>query len=508
MLQFTLTTAGQSLINSATEGTSPVLVDSVVLYNGSTVLVTITDFIGNVVKDDSGLGDYIVIDFDDRSSSAYTITSFKLKSGTTDLATSEDVSVVKASNKQLKMRLTAQFEGASKCSFACTSVGLPYATKFRQGLVRLTSSEDYPTQEHPERERQLQTTVLSARDTISKIEEYIHGTDQYVPWDVNDTDQPIQGSIHLENIYLVDDYDSPTTNVLITLNGKTDNVDNISVGGHITGTAVVSSPTVSNGEVTDTTKLVNGSYIAALYSNSVDVASTETYGHKLVTSHAVRDYVTTKLDGNSNNYVHKSGNETIAGNKTFSNNVTVNGTISGNAIQSDYKNSSQVVIWDNSGNYSKLPTVEVVHNALADLTTAYTTADAGLQSQIDALNAGQNLADIVDDVTHLISHSVTNLQPGDGSTTVGDKIQVLHDTNDNSTVYELRTGSASATTDHNSSTSGYYWHYIGEYGNDAYSKADADTTFVKVANLKDDTFIASSSASATTAPSTLGVKII
>ena len=375
MICFTLTPAGQTLINNATVGSNPVLVDSIVLYNNSSIITTVKDFIGNVVRDDSGIGDYIVIDFDDCSSSAYTITSFKLKSGTTDLAISEDVSIIKASNNQLKIRLTAQFDGAYKCAFTHTSVGLPYATKFRQGVIRLTSSEDYPTQEHPERERQLQTTVLSARDTISKIEEYIHGTDQYVPWDVNGADQSIQGSVHLEDIYLVDDYDSPTTNVLITLNGKTDNVDNIAVDGHITGTAVVSSPTVSNGEVTDTAKLVNGSYIAAIYSNSVDVASTETFGHKLVTSHAVRDYVTTKLDGNSNNYVHKSGNETIAGNKTFSNNVIVNGTISGNAIQSDYKNSSQVVIWGDSGNYSKLPTVEVVHSALTALATTIPTVN-------------------------------------------------------------------------------------------------------------------------------------
>ena len=78
-----------------------------------------------------------------------------------------------------------------------------------------------------------------------------------------------------------------------------------------------------------------------------------------------------------------------------------------------------------------------------------------LQSQIDGINAGQNLADIVADLTALNNLSTTNLQ-------VGDKVQVLVDSNhdDGSTVYNWN-GSA--------------WVYIGKYGQDGYTKAQADT---------------------------------
>ncbi len=78
-----------------------------------------------------------------------------------------------------------------------------------------------------------------------------------------------------------------------------------------------------------------------------------------------------------------------------------------------------------------------------------------LQSQIDGINAGQNLADIVADLTALNNLSTTNLQ-------VGDKVQVLVDSNhDNgSTVYNWN-GSA--------------WVYIGKYGQDGYTKSEEDT---------------------------------
>ena len=84
------------------------------------------------------------------------------------------------------------------------------------------------------------------------------------------------------------------------------------------------------------------------------------------------------------------------------------------------------------------------------------TADNNLQSQIDGLNAGQNLADIVADITALNNLDITNLKNGD-------KVQVLVDSNhDNaSTVYSLVINGSS-----------HSWSYIGKYGQDGYTKAE------------------------------------
>ena len=371
MIEFTLTTAGVTAYNNATAA-SPLQIDDVVLYNGNNAIGTGTlsgNFTGNVVRDESGIQDYLVIDFEslNTTNSSVTVTGIKLKSNAIAndgiLAESESLSIVIPGNKRIKMRITARMikvtdsstvppttetVATEKFSFATITIGLPYATKFRQGVIRLAN---LPNEPHPE------CTVFTATDTEAKIQEYIHSADQYVPWDVNpSTSQPVTGSLTVDQLSINDVYGSSATHTAtLTVDSNGDLVTDT----YITGTAVVNSPTVSNGEISNTpTKAITTvNYIKELYSNSVDTAQTETYGHKLVTSHAVRDYVTTKLDSEPNNYVHKSGNETIAGNKTFSNNVIVNGTISGNAIQSLYSDTSQTpaVAWDNSANYSKLP---------------------------------------------------------------------------------------------------------------------------------------------------------
>ena len=88
--------------------------------------------------------------------------------------------------------------------------------------------------------------------------------------------------------------------------------------------------------------------------------------------------------------------------------------------------------------------------------------DVDLQAQIDGINAGQNLADIVADLSALNSLSTTNLKSGD-------KVQVLVDSNhDNgSTVYNWN---------------GTSWVYVGKYGQDGYTKAEDDALL----NLKAD----------------------
>lgn len=91
--------------------------------------------------------------------------------------------------------------------------------------------------------------------------------------------------------------------------------------------------------------------------------------------------------------------------------------------------------------------------------------NTNLQSQIDGINAGQNLADIVADLTALNNLSTTNLK-------VDDKVQVLVDRNhDNaSTVYNWN---------------GTTWEYIGKYGQDGYTKAEANTLFATKQNVID-----------------------
>lgn len=507
MIQFTLTEAGTTALNAATAGSNPVLIDSIVLNNNSTTIKTITDFMGCVVSDDSGIGDYVVIDFEDTTSTGYTITQIKLKSGTTEIANSETLSVVKGSNKKLKIRITAQFEMASKCSFDNTSINLPYATQFRDGVVRLAKSEG---------ETQKDKTVYTAQDVEAVINSYISGTDQYVPWNVSGG-TPVEGSVNIETLNLVDDYDNVTDTAVIELNGKTGQVSNISVGGYITGTAVSSSPTISSGAVTGSPKVVNETYISNLYANEVSSGNST----KLVTSYAVSQYVASQLQDIDDDYVHMTGNETVAGTKTFSDGVSST-SYTGSGVQSVYASGDPAVpVWNASGNESKLPTVGVVDSALdaleTSITLAYTTADNDLQSQIDALNAGQNLADIVDQIANLTSHSVTNLQArGKDGVTIGDKVQVLHDKTDATgtvvptadgvaTVYELVYGTIDTTTypkDQASSTSGYYWHYIGEYGCDSYSKSEADNKYVAKSSL-DQSILTTSST--TNAPSTKAV---
>lgn len=77
-----------------------------------------------------------------------------------------------------------------------------------------------------------------------------------------------------------------------------------------------------------------------------------------------------------------------------------------------------------------------------------------LQSQIDGINAGQNLADIVGTYADLASYNKTNLK-------ANDKIQVLAD------------------EEHEGDSSVYNWNgasfvYVGSYGQNAYTKAEVD----------------------------------
>lgn len=92
-----------------------------------------------------------------------------------------------------------------------------------------------------------------------------------------------------------------------------------------------------------------------------------------------------------------------------------------------------------------------------------------LKDEVAGIEAGQNLADIVADLTALNSLDVTNLKNND-------KVQVLVDSNhdDASTVYNLTKSGSSHT-----------WTYIGKYGSNAYTKTEVDNKLALKANSSD-----------------------
>lgn len=473
MLTFNVTTAGQSLLNAATPGSNPVLIDSIVLSGtGSFSSVSpVTNFAGAVVAADSDVGDYVVVVFDDTvTNNSYTIQQISLKSGNTVLANSEAVSITKVSGKPACFRISCQFAGASKCAFQNTNINIPYASKTRDGVIRLAVSSD---ETHKDR------TVYSAADVEALIAAGVDGSNKYVPWDVS-SGEPVEGETTVSHLIIADDYSDAQT--AVTFHAQYNESDNVtylyidgptgSDGTYIIGSVVTSYPTISSGSLVGSQTLVNEDYISELYSNSVVETTTSTPTNKLVSGAAVDTYVTNKLSSIDGNYVHIAGTETVTGAKTFSAATVFSTNVSspsyiGTGVYSTYAANT----WSNSSNNAKLPTVATVRSAIGaaetSITSAYQTADSGLQSQIDALNAGQNLADIVATKSALDTLSITNLQ-------AGDKVQVLADeTHDGaSTVYNL------------TSTDPKTWTYIGKYGQDSYTKSEADNLFVENSQIK------------------------
>lgn len=504
MLTFTVSSAGESLLANATAGTNPVLIDSIVLSGTGSSLSSVspvTNFAGAVVASGDAGGDYVVITFDDTAAgNSYTIQQITLKSGSTTLATSEEVSITKSEGRAACFRISCQFNGANKCAFQNTNINLPYASQTRDGVIRLarTTGETHKS-----------TTVYSALDTETKISEAIGGSDLYVPWDLNCGGYPHEGNVTVSQIRFKD-FNESYDNV-ITLsqyyNGQDDELY-LDVSTYIVGAAVSDSPSISSGSVDGSKCLVTENYISSLYSSSVMVGSTtpQTATEQLVSGVAVANYVASELSNVDGNYVHIAGTETITGAKTFTESVTISGTgkklttpevssasYTGTGVYSSYVAGTGTGGWGNSASNAKLPTVQTVRSAIGDtetaITTAYTTADNGLQAQIDALNAGQNLADMVATKAALDALSTTNLQNGD-------KVQVLADeTHDSaSTVYTLNKPASGTPS----------WTYVGKYGQDSYTKSESDGRYVNKNTLNTSAEI-TTNASTTNAPSTKAV---
>ena len=95
------------------------------------------------------------------------------------------ISIQKESNKQLKLRMSCQFDGAEKCKFNTTSINLPYATKFRDGVVRFADPSIYGPADG-----QRYNTVYSAADVDAKIDavtESLGNLDQYAKINAENT---------------------------------------------------------------------------------------------------------------------------------------------------------------------------------------------------------------------------------------------------------------------------------------------------------------------------------
>lgn len=430
--------------------------------------ITVTQFKGATVVDPN-LGNYVVLDFTVTDAAALDIDHIILMNNEIPVADSADkqLSIVKEAGKNLKIRLAAQFAGAEHCKFNTTSVNLPYATSFRDGVVRfanVTTNYGDTGWNITDKEENKSGTVYSADVVDKKINQVtssLGNLDQYAK--------------------------KATENTFAENNTFTKNVI---VNGEISGDAVATSGMTVNEK--------DAMVVSVGYANNKYLSQQDATATYLTKTDATDTYLKkTDAETAANNYAKLNNDNTFAANttNTFNGDVTVKGTfvvgesqeaatfavthdgiIRGTAIQSD-----KVSVLESD----KLPTEGAVKSALNDIESALQTKDNELQSQIDGINAGQNLADIVNDTAALAGYDVSHLKAKDdfqhgtsGKTwAIGDKVQVLGGGDVQSSVYELVKGTkptGEANSIQSTNNTNYYWHYIGVYGTNAYTKGEID----------------------------------
>lgn len=418
------------------------------------------------------------------------------------------VYIQKETNKQLKLRLSCQFDGAEKCKFNTTSINLPYATKFREGVVRFADPSIYGTADG-----QRYNTVYSAADVDAKISQ--------VTSSLGNLDQYAKKAV---------------ANVFTAANTFT---AGITVDGEIGGTAVTDAGTGGDKHIVNV-GYADNKYLSKTEASSTYLTQANASSTYLTQSDATATYLTkteagntylTKTDANAaaNNYAKlNASNEFATGTtNTFNGGVTVKGTfvvgdseesatfkvtgdgVGGTAIQIDKVSNP---------NSNLLPTEGAVKSALNDVESALTAKDTDLQSQIDGINAGQNLADIVNSAEDLAAYDVSHLKAKDdfqhgtsgAKWAIGDKVQVLGGANVQSCVYELIKGTkpdGETNSIQSTNNANYYWHYIGVYGTNAYTKSEIETELAKkVDKTQIITTIADDTATATNVTSGSAVK--
>ena len=435
------------------------IIDQIILETAlNDKTISVNQFKGAVVVDPN-LGNYVVIDFTVTDTSAMNIGRIRLMHGQTPVAVSEDkqLLIVKEEHKNLKIRLAAQFAGAENCKFNTTSVNLPYATPFREGVVRFNNGEEINKS----------GTVYSAADVDAKIDAVTESLGNLKDY----------AKINAENTFA--ENNTFTKNVI--------------VNGEISGAAVTDAGTDGDKHIVNVgyadnkylTQAAADIYLTKDEASSTYLTQTTAADTYLTQENASTTYLTkAEATAAAGNYAKLDGGNTFTGDvNTFKEVSATKFSGSGviDAITSNATRDNPLIPTD----YAVKTYVDGKTDTLNQNITDLQTKDNDLQSQIDGINAGQNLADIVNDTDALAEYDISHLkakddfQHGTEGTTwaIGDKVQVLGGADAQSCVYELRKG-AKQDTDINSivsSTAGYYWHYIGVYGTNAYTKAEIDT---------------------------------
>lgn len=452
--------------NPAPQIAENTIIDQIILETAlNDHTISVNKFKGAVVVDPN-LGNYVVIDFTVTDTAAMNIGRIRLMSGQNDVAISEDKQplIVKEANKNLKIRLAAQFAGAEKCKFNTTSVNLPYATPFREGVVRFNNGD----------KDNKSGTVYSADVVDAKINQVTESLGNLKDY----------AKINAENTFA--ENNTFTKNVI--------------VNGEIGGTAVTAAGENGDKHIVNV-GYADGKYLskeiaAAAYLTKNDAGTiylTKTDAGKtyLTQENATATYLT-KTDANkaAENYAKLDGGNTFTGAKNTFNEVSATKFSGEGVIDAITQNATQtnpLIPTD----YAVKTYVDSKTSTLNQNITDLQTKDNELQSQIDGINAGQNLADIVNNTIELAAYDVSHLKakgdslPGKPSTplTIGDKVQVLGDDKVQSSVYELIKGTkpeAESNSIQSTNNTAYYWHYIGVYGTNAYTKAEIDTKFTTI----------------------------
>ena len=444
--------------------------------------ISVNKFKGAVVVDPN-LGNYVVIDFTVTDAEAMDIGRIRLMSGKNLVAVSEDkqLLIVKEANKNLKIRLAAQFAGAEKCKFNTTSVNLPYATPFRDGVVRfanVTTNHGDTGWNITDNETNKSGTVYSADvvDTkISQVTESLGNLDQYA--------KKAEANEFIENNRFA-------KSVIVNGEIRGDAVATLGMNVDAKPAMVVSLGYADDKYLSKTD--AGNTYLTQTNAAGTYLSKTDAGTTYLTKTDAVATYLKkTDAENAAANYAKLDGENTFTGNvNTFK---EVNATkFSGNGVSSD-------ISADALNNGTKLPTCTAVATyvdgktgTLTQNITALQNKDNDLQSQIDGINAGQNLADIVDTAESLAAYDISHLKakgdslPGKPSTPleIGDKVQVLGGGDVQSSVYELTKGDMPGGEGNIAATNwaGYYWRYIGVYGTNAYTKAEIDAKVETINN--------------------------
>ena len=434
------------------------IIDQIILETASNdQTISVNQFKGAVVVDPN-LGNYVVIDFTVTDTSAMNIGRIRLMHGQTPVAVSEDTQllIVKEAHKNLKIRLAAQFAGAENCKFNTTSVNLPYATPFREGVVRFNNGEEINKS----------GTVYSAADVDAKIDAVTESLGNLKDY----------AKINAENTFA--ENNTFTKNVI--------------VNGEISGAAVTDAGTDGDKHIVNVgyadnkylTQAAADIYLTKDEASSTYLTQTTAADTYLTQENASTTYLTkAEATAAAGNYAKLDGGNTFTGDvNTFKEVSATKFSGSGviDAITSNATRDNPLIPTD----YAVKTYVDGKTDTLNQNITTLQEKDTVLQSQIDGINAGQNLADIVNDTSDLAGYNVSHLKAKDdfqhgteGATwAIGDKVQVLGGADAQSCVYELRKGTKQDTDINSivSSTAGYYWHYIGVYGTNAYTKAEID----------------------------------